>query len=369
MYPVCVLLGECGPGTRCAGGEFGALALQEVAIGCCQGICCVHIGQHGVVCDMQNLLQHGCHLLLAGRTVSGDGLFDFEGGILMDRYLTAYRSGDGNALCPAQFEHALHIFSKERGFNSQFIGIEGINDAYHSLIYTSEFEICVTAFAQVDDTHRLHFSLLSFHAYYAISQHVGTGIYAKNDFFCGSHSAKVGIHFRIRHLYLQNFLIYRLTCTFAPFNKPPEASVKRKPVSSFSCVMIMLNVMTMKRVYSLLALAFVCSAAFAQAVIKFEKSSFDFGKFIEKDVQSCEFVFTNTGNEPLVIQQAYGSCGCTVATPPKEPVAPGQKGVIKVTYNGKGKFVGFFKKPITVRSNATNAITRVYIQGTMVADK
>ena len=134
-------------------------------------------------------------------------------------------------------------------------------------------------------------------------------------------------------------------------------------------VMQILDDMKMKRLFSLLAFALVCSTAFAQAVIKFEKNTFDFGKFVEKEVQSCDFIFTNTGNEPLVIQQAYGSCGCTVATPPKEPVAPGQKGVIKVTYNGKGKFVGFFKKPITVRSNATNAITRVYIQGTMVADK
>lgn len=125
----------------------------------------------------------------------------------------------------------------------------------------------------------------------------------------------------------------------------------------------------MKRLFSLLAAVLFCAGVMAQAVIKFEKTSLDFGKFHESKVQFGEFVFTNTGNKPLVIQQAFGSCGCTVATPPKDPIAPGQKGVIKVSYNGKGKFKGDFKKLITVRSNASNSIVRVFIQGYMLVDE
>lgn len=121
----------------------------------------------------------------------------------------------------------------------------------------------------------------------------------------------------------------------------------------------------MKRILSLIAVALFSSAAMAQAVIKFEKTNHNFGTFKEDQVQTCEFTFTNTGDKPLVINQAYGSCGCTVATPPKDPIAPGAKGVIKVTYNGKGKLKGFFKKSISVKSNASNAITRIYVQGTM----
>ena len=129
------------------------------------------------------------------------------------------------------------------------------------------------------------------------------------------------------------------------------------------------NLTTMKRFYALCVMAAVCCASFAQAVIKFDKTTCDLGKFAAKKVQHCEFVFTNTGNEPLVIQQAYGSCGCTVPTAPQDPIKPGEKGVIKVQYNGKGKFPGAFKKPITVRSNASNAIVRLYIQGTMVVEE
>lgn len=124
----------------------------------------------------------------------------------------------------------------------------------------------------------------------------------------------------------------------------------------------------MKRLFSLMVVALFGMSAMAQAVIKFEKTSINLGTFKEDKVQACEFVFVNTGDKPLVVQQAFGSCGCTVATPPKDPIAPGAKGVIKVSYNGKGKFKGFFKKAITVRSNASNSIVRVYVQGNMEVD-
>lgn len=124
----------------------------------------------------------------------------------------------------------------------------------------------------------------------------------------------------------------------------------------------------MKRIIVIMIMSIAFCSAIAQSVIKFEKTVYDFGEFNEKNVQRCEFVFQNTGDKPLIIHQAYGSCGCMVANPPKEKIEPGQKGVIKVSYDGKGKFEGFFKKPITVRSNATNSIVRLYIQGNMAID-
>lgn len=104
----------------------------------------------------------------------------------------------------------------------------------------------------------------------------------------------------------------------------------------------------------------------AQAVIKFEKTTHDYGKFTEDTPQTYVFKFTNTGNEPLVIHQAFASCGCTVPTYTKESIAPGKSGELKVVYNGKGKLPGHFKKTVSVRSNATNALVRVYIEGDMV---
>jgi hypothetical protein len=108
----------------------------------------------------------------------------------------------------------------------------------------------------------------------------------------------------------------------------------------------------------------------AQAEIKFEKLTHDFGTFSESaPVVTCTFNYTNTGDKPLVINQAVASCGCTVPEYTKEPVQPGQKGTIKVTYNGTGKFPGHFKKSITIRTNGKVEMTRLYIEGTMEEKK
>lgn len=107
-----------------------------------------------------------------------------------------------------------------------------------------------------------------------------------------------------------------------------------------------------------------------QAEIKFDKLIHNFGKFSEKSpIVSTTFAFTNVGETPLVINQAVASCGCTVPEYTKEPIQPGQKGEIKVTYNGTGKFPGHFKKSITVRTNGKVEMTRLYIEGTMEEKK
>ena len=120
----------------------------------------------------------------------------------------------------------------------------------------------------------------------------------------------------------------------------------------------------------LLSLMFILSFGYAaaqkQAQIKFDKLTYDFGKFSESTpVQKCTFTFTNVGDAPLIINQAVASCGCTVPKYTKKPVAPGQKGSLTVTYNGKGRFPGHFKKTITVRTNGKPEMTRLYVEGTM----
>lgn len=109
---------------------------------------------------------------------------------------------------------------------------------------------------------------------------------------------------------------------------------------------------------------------FAQgkAEIKFDKTTYNFGTFSEKEpVVTGVFTFTNIGDAPLVIHQAVASCGCTVPEFTKEPVLPGQSGTIKVTYNGEGKFPGHFKKSITLRTNAKTEMMRIYVEGDMKA--
>ncbi len=129
--------------------------------------------------------------------------------------------------------------------------------------------------------------------------------------------------------------------------------------------------MKMREMLMAAALLFVCAAASAQeahASIKFDSTKYNFGSFSETEpIQKCTFAFTNAGDLPLVINQAVASCGCTVPKYTKEPIAPGASGEIEVTYNGKGKFPGHFKKTITVRTNGEPAVTRLYIEGEMIS--
>lgn len=102
------------------------------------------------------------------------------------------------------------------------------------------------------------------------------------------------------------------------------------------------------------------------AEIKFDTLRINFGVFPEADAErKCSFAFTNIGTAPLIINQAFASCGCTVPTFTKDPIKPGEKGSINVSYNGKGLMTGRFSKTITVRSNAKNRIVRLIIEGEM----
>lgn len=106
------------------------------------------------------------------------------------------------------------------------------------------------------------------------------------------------------------------------------------------------------------------------AEIKFDKTTHNFGTFSESEPKvTCVFTYTNVGEQPLVVNQAIASCGCTVPEYTKTPVQPGEKGEIKVTYNGAGKFPGHFKKSITIRSNGAVEMTRLYIEGDMTEAK
>ena len=97
----------------------------------------------------------------------------------------------------------------------------------------------------------------------------------------------------------------------------------------------------MKRYITSLLVALLLGSAVAMAEgpgIEFSVTSHDFGNIDEDgDPVSCEFEFTNTGDEPLVIVSANASCGCTRPEFPKKPIKPGKTGKIKVTYLPKGR--------------------------------
>ena len=93
----------------------------------------------------------------------------------------------------------------------------------------------------------------------------------------------------------------------------------------------------------------------------------EFGTVTEGEVVTKTFSFTNTGNEPLIISDAKGSCGCTVPSKPTAPIAPGETGEITVNFNSKNK-QGPRNQKVTVTANTNPAQTFIYLKGEVVAD-
>ena len=92
----------------------------------------------------------------------------------------------------------------------------------------------------------------------------------------------------------------------------------------------------------------------------FTENAWDFGTIDEGDAVTHIFTFTNTGDNPLIIDRCKGSCGCTVPQCPKEPIAPGEIGEIEVKFNSKGK-KNKQTKTVTINANTVPEQTRITI--------
>ncbi len=92
--------------------------------------------------------------------------------------------------------------------------------------------------------------------------------------------------------------------------------------------------------------------------IKFDKEVYDFGECNEGDVITKEVEFTNTGKKALLIENAFGSCGCTIPTYDKEPVEPGKKGKVKIQFDSKHK-AGNNTKSVYIQANTNPSTTTI----------
>jgi hypothetical protein len=116
----------------------------------------------------------------------------------------------------------------------------------------------------------------------------------------------------------------------------------------------------MKTFGTLIAALFISFSINSQE-FKFEKETIDYGKVAKDSNGEKTFVFTNVGDAPLIIKNVQSSCGCTVPEKPENPIMPGEKGAIKVSYDTKRS--GGFSKAITILSNAKNARKVIKIKG------
>jgi hypothetical protein len=98
--------------------------------------------------------------------------------------------------------------------------------------------------------------------------------------------------------------------------------------------------------------------------MEFDKTVHDYGKIAEKSDGRCTFVLTNTGKEPLILNNIRSTCGCTVPKWERSPILPGQSTEIEVKYSTNR--IGKINKSVTVTSNAENSPVVLKITGEVV---
>ncbi len=125
----------------------------------------------------------------------------------------------------------------------------------------------------------------------------------------------------------------------------------------------------MKRILLSVAVFALTSTVFAQKkiadVAKFASETIDFGKIKQGVPQKGTFTVTNISNEPLIIEQANPTCGCTISDYTKEPIAPGKTGVINATYNAAA--LNHFDKHLTVKFAGIDEVKSISFTGDVVA--
>jgi len=102
--------------------------------------------------------------------------------------------------------------------------------------------------------------------------------------------------------------------------------------------------------------------------MKFDKATIQFGRVREGKVVERTFRFQNTGNKPLTILSAKGSCGCTVPRVPQKPIPPKGYGTIVVKFNTTKK-VGKRTQSVTIVSNTEPKVSQIYLQGEVLQDE
>ena len=110
------------------------------------------------------------------------------------------------------------------------------------------------------------------------------------------------------------------------------------------------------------------AVAAMKPVMEFKDTTHNFGTLHEGEVAAYDFSFVNKGKSPLIITSASGSCGCTVADYPRDPILPNQAATLKVTFNSQGKS-GHQEKSVTLQTNTVRSVHMLYIQAEVESKK
>ena len=93
---------------------------------------------------------------------------------------------------------------------------------------------------------------------------------------------------------------------------------------------------------------------------------FNGGKVLLGEEVEASFHVKNTGNYPLIIAEVKGSCSCTVAEYPEDPIEPGETGEITATVRTDNAAPGALTKEVRIIANTEPSLTILQIKANVV---
>jgi hypothetical protein len=119
-------------------------------------------------------------------------------------------------------------------------------------------------------------------------------------------------------------------------------------------------------IFSLLIFGVTVNSQLSETKMQVSDTEHDFGTFKEEaGRQTFDFFVTNTGTNPLVIQNVVASCGCTTPEWTRQPIPVGGRGKITAIYDPKN-YPGKFNKTLSVFTNTKPQVTVLVIKGEVI---
>jgi len=121
----------------------------------------------------------------------------------------------------------------------------------------------------------------------------------------------------------------------------------------------------MKRFFLAVTVLLFGAAVMGQAkpddVAKLNTDKYDFGKIKQSVPVVTYFEIKNISDKPLVVENTWGSCGCTTPEKIEKPIAPGETAKLKVNYNAAA--LGAFSKDVYIKFAGVETPKDVKITG------
>ena len=161
--------------------RYRIISLEIMTNSGCQSVGCIQLGQHRLLRDMQETLQHSRHLFFGCISVTGNRHLDLQRCIFEDRNFAFQCCCHSNTLRPSQLQHTLYVLPEERCFDCQFVRVILVDKGQYPFEYLFQTQVMVLVLIQLKNAHSFELRFIPFNLQNAVSHHDCSGVNTQYD--------------------------------------------------------------------------------------------------------------------------------------------------------------------------------------------